>query len=485
MASDLSSNRTPPHRILPDRKTPPTLAGLILLAIVLGLFLLAGGFFIFNQKAVTIEVDGQISTVYTHHTTVDDLLTELEVRLQPSDSLSPEADSRLTHGAIIRVSRAQEVLVIADGTTHELLTLEHVPTNLLTEAGITLNRYDRVEVDGHPITDPNLPLERGVPAVVEVIRAAEMTIEADGQTYTVFTTAPTIGEALYAIGLPLYLADEITPGPEVAPVDGLHVTVRRSVPITVLVGEVAVSTRAHAATVAEALAETGIALVGEDYSIPAPEAPLPSNGQIRVVRVTEELMVERTEIPYDTVYQADAALELDQQRILQAGIPGIAEQRTRIRLEDGVVVSHIAEPRAVTQAPVAEVIAYGTQIVIRTMETADGPRDYWRVIPMLATSYTPGTSSKPVDSPSYGISSTGVLVEKGIVAVDPDVIPYHTRVYVPGYGDGLAEDTGGAVNGRRIDLGYSDDDLVLWYSWVDVYLLTPVPPVEELLYILP
>ena len=46
--------------------------------------------------------------------------------------------------------------------------------------------------------------------------------------------------------------------------------------------------------------------------------------------------------------------------------------------------------------------------------------------------------------------------------------------------------TGSMVaNGRRIDLGYSDDDLVLWYSWVDVYLLTPVPPIEDILYILP
>jgi 3D (Asp-Asp-Asp) domain-containing protein len=104
---------------------------------------------------------------------------------------------------------------------------------------------------------------------------------------------------------------------------------------------------------------------------------------------------------------------------------------------------------------------------------------------MLATSYTPGTSSKPVDAPNYGIASTGVEVHKGIVAVDPEVIPYFTRVYVPGYGPGLAADTGGAINGRRIDLGYSDDDLELWYSWVDVYLLTPVPPEEDILYILP
>ena len=34
-------------------------------------------------------------------------------------------------------------------------------------------------------------------------------------------------------------------------------------------------------------------------------------------------------------------------------------------------------------------------------------------------------------------------------------------------------------------LGYSDDDLELWYGWVDVYVLTPVPDPEDILYILP
>ena len=59
--------------------------------------------------------------------------------------------------------------------------------------------------------------------------------------------------------------------------------------------------------------------------------------------------------------------------------------------------------------------------------------------------------------------------------MDPRVINLRTRVYVPGYGIGIAGDTGGGLRGHRIDLGYDDDNLVLWHTWVDVYLLTPVP----------
>lgn len=76
-------------------------------------------------------------------------------------------------------------------------------------------------------------------------------------------------------------------------------------------------------------------------------------------------------------------------------------------------------------------------------------------------------------------------MQRGIVAVDPRVIRLGWRVYVPGYGVGLAADTGGGIIGRRIDLGYNNEDLVLWYRWVDVYLLTPVPPPETISYILP
>lgn len=63
----------------------------------------------------------------------------------------------------------------------------------------------------------------------------------------------------------------------------------------------------------------------------------------------------------------------------------------------------------------------------------------------------------------------------GIVAVDPRIIPLGTNVYVPGYGQGLACDTGSAIVGKRIDLGYDDNNLKFWRGWVDVYLLPPVP----------
>ena len=53
-----------------------------------------------------------------------------------------------------------------------------------------------------------------------------------------------------------------------------------------------------------------------------------------------------------------------------------------------------------------------------------------------------------------GHTATGVSVGYGIVAVDPGVIPLGTRMSIPGYGEGVAADTGGSVAGSRIDLWF-------------------------------
>ncbi len=70
----------------------------------------------------------------------------------------------------------------------------------------------------------------------------------------------------------------------------------------------------------------------------------------------------------------------------------------------------------------------------------------------------PGSGTRmTVESTGYslpGTTATGIPVGWGVVAVDPSVIPLGTRMYIPGYGEGVAADTGGAVRGRMIDLWF-------------------------------
>ena len=62
-----------------------------------------------------------------------------------------------------------------------------------------------------------------------------------------------------------------------------------------------------------------------------------------------------------------------------------------------------------------------------------------------------------VDAVAYyaaGSTALGVPVAKGVVAVDPKLIPLGTKLHVPGYGPGLAADVGYAIKGRIIDLWF-------------------------------
>lgn len=69
------------------------------------------------------------------------------------------------------------------------------------------------------------------------------------------------------------------------------------------------------------------------------------------------------------------------------------------------------------------------------------------------------------------ITATGMLQSYGVVAVDPKVIPLFTKMYIPGYGIAIAGDVGGAIKGRRIDLGFTELDGSFSSGPVDVYIL--------------
>ena len=90
---------------------------------------------------------------------------------------------------------------------------------------------------------------------------------------------------------------------------------------------------------------------------------------------------------------------------------------------------------------------------------------------MVATAYDPGPRS--CGRYASGWTAIGMRAGKGVVAVDPSVIPLGTRLYIEGYGPAVAGDVGRAIKGRRIDLGYGTyREAIAWgRRTVRVYVL--------------
>jgi 3D (Asp-Asp-Asp) domain-containing protein len=93
-----------------------------------------------------------------------------------------------------------------------------------------------------------------------------------------------------------------------------------------------------------------------------------------------------------------------------------------------------------------------------------------KTIKMVATAYYPG------DPLAWGDGTVTVLgqkMQRGIVAVDPEVIPLRTRLFITGYGYGYAGDTGNLIKGNRVDLGVNNaqEEKAYMHREVTVYLL--------------
>jgi resuscitation-promoting factor RpfB len=455
---------------------------------------------------LAVYVDGRRYEVRTHAATVGDALRYAGISVHAEDRVLPGVEAKLEPGAVVQVQRAQPVAIRADGQMHQVRTLATTVGACLAEVGIGVGPGDEIwlgptqvrldttlfgassarrQVSYRGGLRSDLNATAGNPPVIALRRAATLVLRDGGTNNSMHTTATTVGQVLAEHDVRLYLGDAVNPGLQEPVTAGMTVTIQRSVPVKIVADGYTLRTRTLAKTVAGVLGQEGVALMGRDQVEPALSDPVHPETEVRVTRVREELIVEFDNIPFKTVSVADPELEIDSIRLVQAGQVGVNKRRYRVVYEDGHEVSRVLEDSWAEQAPITKTMAYGTKIVVRTLETPDGPIEYWRKMRVYTTSYKPSSAGKPKDHPRYGYTRLGIYLRKGIVAVDPTVIPLKTMMYVPGYGIAKAGDTGGGVKGKFVDLGFSDDDYESWHWWSDIYLLTPVPPRSQIRWILP
>lgn len=201
------------------------------------------------------------------------------------------------------------------------------------------------------------------------------------------------------------------------------------------------------------------------------EIPEPNNTLLAHQPITteskfrEKIIEDIAVLEKKTVYEDDPETAAGEEKVLEEGEDGKKIKKIKITYyEDEEYDREVTS--VTTTEPKDKKILRGTKIVWRTIDTPEGEIKYWKKMRVYATHY---------DSKCRGCdewTAIGMRAGKGVIAVDPKVIKLRSKVYVPGYGIAVAGDTGGAIKGNIIDLGFDDARTAGWSArYVDIYLL--------------
>jgi resuscitation-promoting factor RpfB len=162
---------------------------LVLCALVVGLVAFVG-----NNKTITLNVDGKVTSVQTFGGTVGQVVKSANVELKPADRVSPSVDATVQNGTVINVNMAKEVKVSLDGSEKTVNTTAQDVAGLVTELGVA---------SASSISVPKDAQLSVAGSFVSISTPKSVSIVADGKVETATTTAATVGKVLEDAGLTL------------------------------------------------------------------------------------------------------------------------------------------------------------------------------------------------------------------------------------------------------------------------------------------
>ena len=306
-----------------------------------------------------------------------------------------------------------------------------------------------------------LPLVIVALLVVPTVFAQTTYVITDGdrvKVYTTFITDP--AAVLDQAGVRLGVDDTYTTQPG----DGVsEITVQRGQSITIQYCGEQMRVSSYGETLEMLLHRLGIPTQGE-YVVSGKLDEQTFDGmQVSVDRIVQMEQTYTEGIPFETIYLYDDTMPAGQEKVMVQGVEGQLMKTVSVVYRNSQQESSTVIQENVVQQPSNKVVTVGTganvggeaKLIIGdgVIITADG-----QVLTYSRTDQFKATAYSHLDAGCDMITATGTTVRTGTVAVDPKVIPYGTRMFIVTndgkyvYGISTAEDCGGAIKGKELDL---------------------------------
>lgn len=289
----------------------------------------------------------------------------------------------------------------------------------------------------------------------------------DGDEVRVHTTRASDPETvLHEAGVQLDESDTFTTQ---AGAEGTEITVRRGQIITIdNCGEV-MQASSYGEDVGSLLERLGVSTGGQYQLSVSPDTMTRDGMEVKVSWVVEEDQTYTAEIPFETVYCDAPTMEEGAEVIASAGVPGQALRTEHVTYVNGEESERTCLEETVTLEPVQQVVLRGTGTELG-QEAKPIIGNGVIVLPSGEVltydhyDYYKGTAYTSFVDDTTDMTATGTEARVGAIAVDPTQIPYGTRMFIVTndgeyvYGVATAEDCGGGVKGKHVDLFFDTVD---------------------------